>query len=458
VETFAELEAILGPGKVRPWDPEALAGYARDESGLPPQAPAAVVFAESTEDVRQVMLFASARGIPVSPCGARTGKSGGSLPNEGGIALSLERMDRILEVRPEDLTMEVQAGCVTGRVMEAAEEAGLFYPPDPNSWETCTIGGNVAENAGGPRAVKYGVTRDYVLGLEAVLPSGEVIRTGRRTIKGVAGYDLTALLVGSEGTLAVVTEITLKLVPLPREVRTALCLFPDAGAAARGVARILVAGILPRTLEFFDDVAIDASSRRGPFRFPAVARAAILAETDGDDGEGVMAQLSRLGEVALAEGAVDVLLAHSESQRRDLWATRRQVSVALRDLHPLKISEDVVVPRSRLPEAVERFKDLGRERGFLVSTYGHAGDGNLHANVLFDREEQRPAADACVEELVKIALELGGTITGEHGVGLAKRDFLPWEQGRAVVDLQRQLKAVFDPRGILNPGKIFRDR
>ena len=456
MEAIAALVQLLGPGKVRPWDPETLAGYARDESGLPPQAPGAVVFAEDADDVRRVMRFATERRIPVTPCGTRTGKSGGSLPAEGGIALSLERMDRILEVNSADLTMVVQPGCITGRVMEAAEGVGLFFPPDPNSWETCTIGGNVAENAGGPRAVKYGVTRDYVLGLEAVLPDGEVIRTGRRTIKGVAGYDLTALLVGSEGTLAVVTEITLKLIPLPREVRTGLCLFPDAGAAARGVAKILAAGILPRTLEFFDDVAIDASGRRGPFRFPKDARAAILAETDGDDGEAVLAQLSRLGEIALEEGAVDVLLAHTESQRRDLWATRRQVSVALRDLHPLKISEDVVVPRSRLPEAVDRFKELGRSRGFLVSTYGHAGDGNLHANVLFDREDQRPAADACVEELVRIALDLGGTITGEHGVGLAKRDFLPWEQGEALVELQRRLKAVFDPLGILNPGKIFR--
>ncbi|HEY0840699.1 MAG TPA: FAD-linked oxidase C-terminal domain-containing protein [Vulgatibacter sp.] len=450
------LAGELGPGKVRPWDPETLASYARDESGLREQPPAAVVFAESTADVQAVLRFAADHRIPVSPCGARTGKSGGSLPSAGGIALSLERMDRILELSPADLTMVVQAGCVTGRVMEAAEGAGLFYPPDPNSWETCTIGGNVAANAGGPRALKYGVTRDYVLGLEAVLAGGEVIRTGRRTIKGVAGYDLTALLVGSEGTLAVVTEITLELVPLPREVRTGLCLFPDPGAAARAVARILAAGILPRTLEFFDDVAIDASERRGPFRFPAGSRAAILAETDGDDGDAVMGQLARLGEIALEVGAVDVLLAQTESQRRDLWATRRQVSVALRDLHPLKISEDVVVPRSLLPEAVERFKELGRRTGFLVSTYGHAGDGNLHANVLFDREDQRPAADACIEELVKIALELGGTITGEHGVGLAKRDFLPWEQGDELVALQRRLKAVFDPAGILNPGKIFR--
>ncbi len=454
-KAFAALLGGLGPEKVKAWDPETLAAYARDESGLAERPPAAVVFAECTEDVQEVMRVASAHRIPVSPCAARTGKSGGSLPLAGGIALSVERMDRILALQAEDLTLVVQPGCITGRVMEAAEGAGLFYPPDPNSWEICSIGGNVAENAGGPRALKYGVTRDYVLALEAVLPSGEVIRTGRRTIKGVAGYDLTALLVGSEGTLAVITEITLKLIPRPREIRTALCLFGDAVAASRAVAAILAAGILPRTLELFDDASIDASSRLGPYRFPPEARAAILAETDGDDGESVMALLARLGELALEAGAVDVLVAQSEAQRRDLWATRRQVSVALRDLHPLKISEDIVVPRSRIPEAVERLKALGLRHGFQVATYGHAGDGNLHANVLFDREEERPRVEACVAEMMRVALDLGGTITGEHGVGLAKRDFLPWEQGEELIALQRQLKAVFDPLGILNPDKIF---
>lgn len=449
------LEEALGEGKIHRWDEERLGAYARDESGLPPLAPELVVFAESTEDVQAVMRWASLRRVPVTPCAARTGKSGGSLPLHGGIALSLERMDRILELRPDDLTMVVQPGCVTGAVMAAAEEVGLFYPPDPNSWESCSIGGNVAENAGGPRALKYGVTRDYVLGLEVVLPSGERIRTGRQTIKGVAGYDLTALLVGSEGTLGIVTEITLELLPRPRQIRTALCLFPDTSAASRAVAAILAAGILPRTLEFFDDCAIDASSKLGPYRFPAEARAAILAETDGDDPDGVMGALSTLGEIALERGAVDVLIAHSEAQREELWATRRRVSEALRSLHPLKISEDIVVPRSKIPEAVARIKALGETHGFTVATYGHAGDGNLHANVLFDTEEERQRAEGCVEDLVRIALELGGTITGEHGVGLAKRPFLGWEQGEDVIELQRRIKAVFDPLGILNPGKIF---
>lgn len=454
-EALQRLAVLLGDRKVQPFDEERHASYARDESHCGAFPPAAVVFAESREDVEATLRWATAHRIPVTPCGARTGKSGGSLPVRGGIALSLERMDRIRSFRPEDGLIEVEPGVVTGRVMEVAEAAGLFYPPDPNSWETCTIGGNVAENAGGPRALKYGVTRDYVLGLEAVLPSGEAIRTGRRTVKGVAGYDLTSLLVGSEGTLAVITGITLRLVPLPRHVRTALCVFPDAVAAARAVAAILGAGILPRTLELFDDRAIAVSDERGPFRFPDGAGAAILAETDGNDEAAVFGELLRLGEIAGEQGAIEVLVAHSEQQRRELWATRRQVSAALKARWPKKISEDVVVPRSRIPEAIERFKAIGRERGLAVATYGHAGDGNLHTNLLFEEEAQRPAVQAALEAVMRTTLELGGTITGEHGVGIAKQAFLPWEQGATLVELQRRLKAVFDPLGILNPGKIF---
>lgn len=449
-----ELAGLLGERKVR-GGPDELAPYGRDESHCGAFPPAALVLAESRADVEATLRFASAHGVPVTPCGARTGKSGGSLPVHGGIALSLERMDRILELHREDGLIVVEPGVITGRVMEAAEAAGLFYPPDPNSWETCTIGGNVAENAGGPRALKYGVTRDYVLGLEAVLPTGEVVRTGRRTIKGVAGYDLTALLVGSEGTLAVVTEVTLRLIPLPRHVRTALCVFPDPVAAARAVSAVLAAGILPRTLELLDDEAIAAADTRGPFRFPQGAGAAILAETDGDDAESVMAALVRMGELAAEQGALDVLVAQGESQRRDLWATRRQVSTALKALFPRKISEDIVVPRSRIPDAIARFKEIGRAHGLQVATYGHAGDGNLHTNVLFRDPAEMPAVEACLEALMRETLALGGTITGEHGVGLAKKAFLPWEQGPQLLDLQRRLKAAFDPAGILNPGKIF---
>lgn len=450
-----DLIRTIGPDRAFPWDAERFAAYARDESEEGVHPPAAIVFAERTQDVEDVLRFASRHEIPVTPCAARTGKAGGSLPLQGGIALSLERMDRILSVRAEDMTMVVQPGARTGAVMEAAEAVGLFYPPDPNSWEICTIGGNVATNAGGPRALKYGVTGDYVLGLEAVLPSGEVVRTGKQTVKGVAGYDLTSLLVGSEGTLAVISEITLRLIPLPRHVRTALCIFPDAVAAARGIAQVLGAGILPRTLELFDDCAIAAVGQGGIF--PQGAGAAVLAETDGGDPDEVMESLERLGSLCLEAGAQDVIVASTEHQRRELWASRRQVSEALRRLHPRKISEDVVVPRSKIPAAIERFKQVGREHGLTVATYGHAGDGNLHANVLYDRPEEKPLVDSCIEAIVRIALDLGGTITGEHGVGLAKKAFLPWEQGETTLALQRQIKAAFDPAGILNPGKILPD-
>lgn len=447
------LREALGGSKVETWDPDRLGAYAEDASGLGRFPPAAVVFAESTEDVQAVFRVASHFEVPVTPCGARTGKSGGSLPLRGGIALSLERMNRILAFRPEDLTMVVQPGVITGEVMRRAEAAGLFYPPDPNSWESSTIGGNVAENAGGPRALKYGVTRDYVLGLEAVLPSGAVIRAGKQTIKGVAGYDLTGLLVGSEGTLAVITEITLELVPRPKEVATALCVFPDTLTAGRAVAEVFAHGILPRTLELLDDCAIAAVGEGGPF--PPEAGAALIAETDGDDEAGVFASLEKLGSICLELGALDVLVAHGPQQREAIWRNRRILSESLRKLHPKKISEDVVVPRSAIPEAIARFKAIGREAGLMVATYGHAGDGNLHANVLYDTDDQRPEVDACVEAIVRAALELGGTITGEHGVGLAKAAFLPWEQRAELIELQRGLKGVFDPRGILNPGKIF---
>ncbi|MFO7155398.1 MAG: FAD-linked oxidase C-terminal domain-containing protein [Pseudomonadota bacterium] len=454
-EWLDSLVRALGPDKVEPWDPERLDSYARDASGLGSFPPAAVVFAESRQDVQEALRLASRFAVPVTPCGARTGKSGGSLPVRGGIALSLERMNRILAFSPEDLTMVVQPGVITGEIMATAERAGLFYPPDPNSWETCTIGGNVAENAGGPRALKYGVTRDYVLGLEAVLPSGEVIRTGRRTIKGVAGYDLTGLLVGSEGTLAVITEITLKLIPRPRFIATGLGVFSDAVAAGRAVARVFTEGILPRTLELLDDCALAAVGKGGPF--PEEAGAALVFETDGDDETAVFSALERIGQVCLEEGALDVLVAHGEHQREAIWRHRRILSESLRRLHPKKISEDVVVPRSRIPEAIARFKAIGAASGLMVATYGHAGDGNLHANVLYDREEEQPRVEACVREIVRAALDLGGTITGEHGVGLAKAAFLPWEQDAQTLALQRALKAVFDPQGILNPGKIFLD-
>jgi glycolate oxidase len=437
------------------FDADALAGYGKDESDLGTFPPGVVVKVESADEVRTILAIASRHRVPVVPIAARSGKSGGSLAIHGGIGVSVERMNRILDIRPGDLTARVQPGVITGVFQAEVEKHGLFYPPDPNSLDLCSIGGNVAENAGGPRALKYGVTREYVLGLEVVVPTGEILRLGRQTIKGVAGYDLTALFVGSEGTLGIVTEVTLKLLPRPRHVATALVCFPDVDTAARAVSRVLAEGVIPRCLELIDDVSVRAIATGSPFQLPAGAGAALLFETDGNDEEQVFAEMARVAGMVQGSASGEVIVAQNEAQRRDIWETRKYLSVALKKLAAAKLSEDVAVPRSRIPEMVARCREIGRAHGLLVATYGHAGDGNLHCNVLFDGDRERAQADAAVAEVLRAAVDLGGTITGEHGVGLAKRDFLEYEQGKGVVALERRLKAVFDPLGILNPGKMF---
>ncbi len=451
----SDLRARLAPEKIVAGDAERVEAYGRDESDLGTFPPDAVVLVEGAEDVRAVFEVASRHRVPVVPVAARTGKSGGSLAVHGGIAVSTERMNRILEVSVEDLVARVEPGVVTGVLQAEVERHGLFYPPDPNSLDTCTIGGNVAENAGGPRALKYGVTREYVLGLTAVVPTGQVLKTGKRSIKGVAGYDLTALLVGSEGTLGIVTEVTLALLPRPRHVATALVAFASVDAAARAVSRVLAQGVLPRCLELFDDVSLAAVAKTSPYRFPAGAGAALLVETDGNDEDEVFGEIVRVAELVQGDAEGEVVVAQNESQRREIWETRKYLSVNLKALHPRKLSEDIAVPRSRIPGMIARAKALGVGAGLAVATYGHAGDGNLHCNVLFDEPGELPRAQAVVADLLRAAVDLGGTITGEHGVGLAKRDFLEYEQGSDVVALERRLKSVFDPLGILNPGKMF---
>lgn len=451
----AELERILGPGQVSA-DPDRLGVYGHDESDTADFPPQLVVFARTTADVQQVFKTAFERGVPVTPVGARSGKSGGSLPLYGGVSLSLERMNRILSISPEDLTAVVEPGVITGALMKAADDVGLFYPPDPNSWEFCTLGGNIAENAGGPRALKYGVTRDYVLAMDWVLPTGEALSVGKRTIKGVAGYDLCGLFVGSEGTLGVATQITLQLIPRPRRVMTALVIFSDVLDAARAVSAVLAGGLLPRCLELLDDVSIKAIDGRS-FAFPKGAGAAVLAEVDGNHEEGLLLELEQLSQVASAHGALETLLAQDEAQREKLWAARRGVSTALRALRPFKISEDIVVPRSKIPEAIACFKQLGIRLGLTVATYGHAGDGNLHANILYDGPHERPKVDEALAEMMRVTIALGGTITGEHGVGFAKRGFIALEQAAPLIDFQRRLKRFIDPLGLLNPGKIFEE-
>src|SRR5512133_352793 len=352
------LAAFEGRSVVR--EPERLAEYGRDESELGTYAPDVAVLVESAEDVQKVFAIASRHRVPVVPVAARSGKSGGSLALHGGIAVSLERMNRILEVSTEDLVARAEPGVITGVLQAEVERQGLFYPPDPNSLELCTLGGNVAENAGGPRALKYGVTREYVLGLTVVIPTGEILRVGHRSIKGVAGYDLTGLFVGSEGTLGIVTEVMLKLVPRPRHVATALVAFPSVESAARAVSRVLAQGVIPRCLELMDDVSLAVAAKGSPLPLPPGAGAALRVETDGNDEEQVFAEIVRVAELVKGDAAGEVIVAQNEAQRREVWETRKFLSTNMKKLHPMKISEDVAVPRSKIPEMIARAKELGR--------------------------------------------------------------------------------------------------
>ncbi len=447
------LEGELSPAQISA-DPDQIAAYGRDESDSGEFPPHLVAFPRSAAEVSKVFEACHALRVPVTPCGARSGKSGGSLPIDGGVAMSLERMNRIKSVSVDDLIAVLEPGVITADLMKAVEAVGLFYPPDPNSLEFCTIGGNVAENAGGPRALKYGVTRDYVIGLEWVLPDGAVLRVGRSTIKGVAGYDLVGLFVGSEGTLGVATEITVQLIPLPKVVRTALVQFRSVLDAARAVTAVLSGGILPRTLELLDDVAIQAVALRG-VRFPPEVGAALIAEVDGFEEAAVLSELAALGGICEAHRSTEILVAQDESERAKLWTARRVLSTALREMKRFKLSEDIAVPRSKIAETIAHLKQLGARLGLTITTYGHAGDGNLHANILFDRADQRAAVDEAIEQMLRYTVGIGGTITGEHGVGYSKRPFLALEQPPALIDLQRRLKNFFDPSGLLNPGKIF---
>jgi glycolate oxidase len=390
--------------------------------------------------------------VPVTPRAGGTGRTGGAVPVAGGILLRTDQLAKIKEIDRKDLVCVVEPGVVTRDLHTAVEAEGLFYPPDPNSLASCMIGGNLAENAGGPRAFKYGVTREYVLGVEACLMGGRVLRTGRRTVKGVTGYDVTALLVGSEGTLGVFTEATLRLVPKPPEVTTLLALFDDLGACGAAVSAIVAAGLVPRCLELLDSATLDAVRANGVAIDPR-ARAMLLVEVDGE-GAALEAQTARLGDV-LAARTLDLLVAQDAAQRARLWEARRMLSPATRKLAKYKLSEDVVVPRSRVPELLVRVDAIGARTGVRHLTYGHAGDGNLHVNFLWNDDAERPKVDAALHALMEATIAMQGTLSGEHGIGLTKAQYMPLEQKPELINLQRDIKRVFDPKDLLNPGKIF---
>ncbi len=446
-----ELERRLGPSRVVT-DPDACAAYGADDSDVGGPVPDVVVLASSAADVAATLAVAEACDVPVTPRAGGTGRTGGAVPVAGGIVLATSALARIKEIDRANLVAVVEPGVVTGDLHRAVEGEGLFYAPDPNSLDSCCIGGNVAENAGGPRAFKYGVTRDWVLGLEAWLMGGRVVRTGKRTVKGVTGYDVTALLVGSEGTLAVFTEATLRLVPNPPSVSTALALFSDVRAAARAVAAIVGAGVVPRCLEMLDAATLAAVRSAGVSVDPR-AGAMLLIEVDG---EGAERALERVGEAATGcAGCIDVVVAQDAGQRDRLWAARRMLSKATRRLARHKLSEDIVVPRTRIADLLDVTDDIGEKTGVRHLAYGHAGDGNLHVNFLWDDDSERPAVDRAIGLLMRATVDLGGTLSGEHGIGVSKAQYLPLEQSEDLIALQRDIKRAFDPKDLLNPGKIF---
>ena len=435
--------------------PEEVACYAYDGTGRE-YPPAAVVFPGSTEEIQAIMRLASATPFPVVPRGAGTGMTGGALAVAGGLVVAMNRMNRIVEIDRENQIAVVEPGVITGEFRRAVEKIGLFYPPDPASLNFCTMGGNVAECAGGPSAVKYGVTRDYVLGLEAVLPDGNRIHTGVRTAKGVMGYDLTRLLVGSEGTLAILTRIIVRLLPVPKERATLLVLSPGMEEAAALVTNVL-AEYLPCTLEYMDRTDIQIIRHRLPTRLPEGTEALLLIELDGDR-DSVARESEKLTTfLATQPGVIAVRQAANRNEADQLWAARRTVSPSAFDLRPHKISEDVVVPRTRIPSLVAHTEALANEHAIPIFTFGHAGDGNIHVNIMLDKDNpaEVSAAAAARQSLFEEVLRLGGTLSGEHGVGITKADILAREIDPDTLILMQRIKSVFDPQNILNPGKIF---
>jgi glycolate oxidase len=446
-----ELKSIVGPTNFST-SPEELVAYSYDATRRE-ALPWVVVRPRSSREISEILKLANRERFPVVPRGAGTGMSGGSIPIQGGVVLSLERMNHILEIDEQDFIAVVEPGVITGDLQREVESRGLFYPPDPASRMFCTLGGNVAECAGGLRAVKYGVTKDYVLGLEVVLPTGEIITTGARTIKSVAGYDLTKLIVGSEGTLGVVTRITVRLLRLPESVRTLAAFFNEVPVAAKTASAIMASGILPRALEFVDQTALRAVEGYLKEDLSHGAAAMLLAEVDGAV-ESTLREADRIAEIMMKGGAARVDRAGSDAEREQLWKARRAISPALYTIKPKKLNEDIVVPRSRISDSLREIAAIAERYGLLIVNFGHAGDGNIHTNIMFD-EADMPKAEAAVKEIFASTLRLGGSITGEHGVGLSKAAYLPMELGPEAIAAMKRIKHALDPNNILNPGKIF---
>jgi glycolate oxidase len=448
------LEDSVGSANVRD-DAGTMVTYATDSTPLQRGRPDMVVFPGNTEEVAAVLRAANEARVPVIPRGSGTNLSGGTIAHQGGIVLVLTRMNRLLEIDEADLVGVCEPGVRTIELADAAAAKRLLFPPDPGSHTTATLGGNVAECSGGLRALKYGVTRDYVLGVEAVLATGEVIRSGGRLVKDVAGYDLRRLLCGSEGTLAVMTELTLRLVPAPETTGTGMAYFFDLADAGRAVSRVLASGVLPVTLEFLDKVCIGAVEDYAHVGLDTDAGALLIFGQDGH-AHAIERDMATMARACEAEGAIAVRIAASPEEAADLLQARRAVLPSLSRLRPLTILEDATVPRSRIAEMVEYIQVVAARHGLMIGTFGHAGDGNLHPTVVLDPadEDAVRSAFAAFDEIFDKAIALRGSITGEHGVGIVKLPHLERQLGAEHVALLRRIKAAFDPHGILNPGKL----
>jgi len=457
----SELKAIVGNDFVF-CDEETLHAYGHDETEDLSFPPEVLLKPASTQEVSEIARICSASNIPITPIGARTGLSGGALSVFGGVGLSMERMNNILEIDENNLQATVQPGVITQVFQEAVIAKGLFYPPDPSSRGSCFIGGNVAENSGGPRAVKYGVTADYVLNMEVVLPNGEVIMTGANVLKNATGYNLTQLLVGSEGTLGIITKIVFRLIPYPTQQMLLLVPFFDAGKACEAVSALFRAGIVPSALEFMERDAIDWTLKHVDginIEVLPEHKAHLLIEIDGNDMDQLWISTEAIGDVLEGFDCGEILIAESAAQKDQLWRMRRQVAEAVKANSVYK-EEDTVVPRYRLPELLTGVKRIGKKYGFSSVCYGHAGDGNLHVNIIkgeMTDEQWETNVTPGIRELFELTVALGGTISGEHGIGWVQKEFMDIPFNKVQLQLMQSIKQLFDPKGILNPGKIFPD-
>ena len=460
-EARQELASLVSEGRVH-WNTDVLTAHGSDETEDLVFVPDVVMEPESTAEVSAILAWAHEHAVPVTAGGARTGLSGGALPVRGGIALSMRRMNKIVAIDTVNHQAIVEPGVITEVLSNAAVEHGLMYAVDPASRGTCTIGGNLAENSGGPRAVKYGVTKDWVLNLEVVLADGTVMETGANTLKNSTGYNLTQLMVGSEGTLGIITRATLKLLPLPRHQALMLVPFESAASACAAVAAIFQAGAMPSALEFMERDAILLAQAFTETHEPALSpkdQAHLLIEVDGFTPEELMPQCERILPVLEAHGAGEVLFAESAAEKDALWFLRRRVGEAVKAASTYK-EEDTVVPRGHLPELLAKVKALGEAYGFRSICYGHAGDGNLHINILrddLDEETWSSTLTAAIRELFAEVVRLGGTLSGEHGIGCVQKNFMDLACSPQQLAVMKGIKDVLDPKGILNPGKIFPD-